>query len=50
MTFALPFTIHMNLHAMEYPLIFSETNFVEVPKFAKLRPSKKERLTVTSYV
>ena len=26
------FTIHVNLHVMEFPLIFGETNFVEVPK------------------
>ena len=26
------FRIHMNLHAMEFPLIFGKTNFVEVTK------------------
>ena len=26
------FTIHVNLHTMEFPLIFGETNFVKVPK------------------
>ena len=30
------FTIHMNLHVMEFPLIFGETNFVEVPKTRKI--------------
>ena len=34
-TLAELFTIHMNLHAMEFPLIFGETNFVEVPKSTK---------------
>ena len=30
MTLAELFTIHMNLHTMEFPLIFDETNFVEL--------------------
>ena len=34
-TLAELFTIHVNLHAMEFPLIFSEKFFVEVPKSAK---------------
>ena len=31
------FTIHVNLHMMEFPLIFAETNFVEVPKIHEIR-------------
>ena len=31
-TLAELFTIHVNLHTMEFLLIFGETNFVEVPK------------------
>ena len=42
------FTIHMNLHVMEFPLIFSETNFVEVPKIHEIHefydPRKKSAL------
>ena len=39
------FTIHVNLHVMEFPLIFGETNFVEVPKTPQnLRPLKKSAL------
>ena len=42
MTLAELFTIHMNLHAMEFPLLFGETNFVEVPKIHEIyRPQKK---------
>ena len=29
------FTIHVNLYVMEFPLIFGEINFVEVPKIVK---------------
>ena len=29
---AVLFTIHVNLQAMKFPLIFKETNFVKVPK------------------
>ena len=36
MTLAVLFTIHVNLHTMEFPLIFGETNFVEVPKIYKI--------------
>ena len=32
MTLAALFTVYINLHAMESPLIFSETNFIKVPK------------------
>ena len=50
MTLAELFTIHVNLHAMEFLLIFGETNFVKVPKnlqnLQNLWPSKKERPTV----
>ena len=49
MTLAELFTLHVNLQAMEFPLIFGETNFVEVPKSTKsanLRPLKKEHPTV----
>ena len=35
-TLAELFTIHMNLHAMEFLLIFGETNFVEVPKIHEI--------------
>ena len=35
-TLAELFTIHVNLHTMEYLLIFGETNFVEVPKIHKI--------------
>ena len=42
------FTIHVNLYAMEFPLIFGETNFVEVPKIHKIHeiygPRKKNIL------
>ena len=31
-TLAALFTMHINLHAMESPLIFSEINFIKVPK------------------
>ena len=38
----------MNLHVMEFPLIFSETKFVEVPKIHEIReiysPRKKSAL------
>ena len=40
MTLAALFTIHVNLHAMEFPLIFGETNFVEVPNLQNLWSSK----------
>ena len=40
-TLAELFTIHMNLHTMEFPLIFDETNFVEVPKSAKFTALEK---------
>ena len=30
------FTIHMNLHAMEFLLIFGEKLFVEVPKICEI--------------
>ena len=43
MTLAELFTIHLNIRAMEFLLIFGETNFIEVPKSAKfenLQPSK----------
>ena len=36
-TLAKLFTNHMNLYAMEFPLTFGETNFVEVPKICKIR-------------
>ena len=29
------FTIHVNLHMMEFVLIFGETNFAEVTKFRR---------------
>ena len=32
MTLVALFTIYVNLHVMEFPLIFGEINFVEVPK------------------
>ena len=39
------FTIHMNLHVMEFPLIFGERNFMEVPRICEIRkiygPRKK---------
>ena len=42
MTLAALFTIHMNLCTMEFPLILSEANFMEVPKIRKnLRSLKK---------
>ena len=31
------FTIHVNLYVMEFPLIFGETNFMEVTKIRKIR-------------
>ena len=37
MTLAELFTIHVNLHTMEFPLSFGETNFVEVPKIYEIR-------------
>ena len=40
-TLAELFTIHMNLHTMEFPLIFSEPNFVEVPKIHEIYGSQK---------
>ena len=40
-TLAALFTIHVNLHAMEFLLIFGETNFVEVAKFTKFTALKK---------
>ena len=40
-TLAELFTIHVNLHAMEFPLIFGETNFVEVPKIRKIYGPQK---------
>ena len=36
MTLAELFTIHVNLHAMEFLLISSEPNFMEVPKIHKI--------------
>ena len=36
-TLAEIFTIHMNLHMMEFPLICGEKNFVEVPKIHEIR-------------
>ena len=36
MTLVVLFTIHANLHAMNFPLIFGETNFTEVPKIHKI--------------
>ena len=36
MTLVELFTIHMNLHVMEFPLIFGETNFVEVTKIHEI--------------
>ena len=36
------FTMHMNLHTMEFPFIFGETNFMEVPKTFEIY---KRRLT-----
>ena len=35
-TLAKLFTIHVNLHAMEFPLIFGEANFMEVPKIREI--------------
>ena len=46
-TLAELFTIHMNLHVMEFLLIFSETNFVEVPKSTKFMALKKKHPTVS---
>ena len=44
-TLAELFTTHVNLHMMEFPLIFGETNFVEVPKIRKIYgPRKKSAL------
>ena len=43
------FAIHVNLHVMEFPLIFGETNFMEVPKIYEIREiysPQKERPTV----
>ena len=39
MTLAELFTIHLNICAMEFLLIFGETNFIEVPKSAKFAKS-----------
>ena len=36
MTLAVLFTIHVHLHAMEFPLIFGETNFVKVLKIREI--------------
>ena len=36
------FTIHVNLHTMEFPLIFGETNFVEVSKIREIYNSRKK--------
>ena len=41
MTLVAPFTIHVNLHAIEFPLIFGDTNFVEVPKIHKMYGPQK---------
>ena len=35
-TLAELFTVHVNLHAMEFPLIFGKTNFMKVPKICKI--------------
>ena len=35
-TLAELFTIHVNLYTMEFPLIFGETNFVEVPEIREI--------------
>ena len=44
-TLAELFTVHVNLHAMEFPLIFGETNFVKVPKICKIcGPGRKSAL------
>ena len=40
-TLAELFTIHVNLHAMEFPLIFGETNFVKVPKIHEIYGPQK---------
>ena len=36
MTLAELFTIYVNSHKIEFPLIFGETNFVKVPKICKI--------------
>ena len=50
MTLVALFTIHMNLHTMEFPLIFGETNFVEVPKICEIHkiygPQRKHPMVV----
>ena len=40
-TLAELFTIHVNLHTMEFLLIFGETNFVEVPRICKIYGPQK---------
>ena len=47
------FAIHVNLHAMEFPLIFGETNFVGVLKICEIHEiysPQKERPMVTYHM
>ena len=52
-TLAELFTIHVNLYVIEFSLVFSETNFIEVLKVCKIREicgPQKERPTVSNEV
>ena len=43
------FTIHVNLRAMEFPLIFGEINFMEVPKIYEIREIYGQRASYGIY-
>ena len=46
---AVLFTIHVNLRAMEFPLIFGEINFMEVPKIYEIREIYGQRVPYGIY-